>query len=152
MFIGLNPSTADEVDDDPTVRRCIAYARAWGFDALCMTNLFGLRATLPAVMRAHAAPVGPENDARLADCARRAALIVACWGNHGRHLDRDAAVLRLLRRHRLHCLKLTSAGTPNHPLYLRGDLRPRPFASPSGGGCRVLAAGEGASPRRPRYG
>jgi len=62
MFIGLNPSTADETKDDPTIRRCINYAKRWGYSGLCMTNLFALRATKPAVMKANPGPVGREND------------------------------------------------------------------------------------------
>ena len=56
MFVGLNPSTADETNDDPTIRRCIAFAKAWGYDALCMTNIFAFRATNPMVMLAQPAP------------------------------------------------------------------------------------------------
>lgn len=62
MIVGLNPSTADEIHDDPTIRKCINFAQAWGYRALCMTNLFAYRATKPNVMRAAAEPVGPEND------------------------------------------------------------------------------------------
>ena len=69
MVIGLNPSTADEVTDDPTVRRCINYAKAWGYAGLCMTNLFAYRATDPVVMKAVAEPIGPDNDRYLAECA-----------------------------------------------------------------------------------
>ena len=72
MFIGLNPSTADEVQDDPTIRRCIGYAKEWGYGAFCMTNIFAFRATDPRVMKAQADPVGPENDKWLTECAKGA--------------------------------------------------------------------------------
>lgn len=126
MFIGLNPSTADEVRDDPTVRRCVGFARAWGFDALCMTNLFAYRATDPKQMLAEDDPVGRDNDQHLAVVAARARIVVAAWGAHGTHRDRHLRVKAMLPD--LHYLKLTKAGQPGHPLYLRGDLRPLPWA------------------------
>lgn len=122
MFVGLNPSTADETQDDPTIRRCIAFAKAWGYSGLCMTNLFAYRATLPENMKAAADPVGPENDAHLMAMADSAGVIVAAWGVHGAHQGRDAAVLRLLPD--LYCLALTKDGHPGHPLYLPKTLRP----------------------------
>ncbi|MHB1665910.1 DUF1643 domain-containing protein [Thiomonas sp.] len=127
MFIGLNPSTADEIRDDPTVRRCIGYAKTWGFDQMCMTNLFAYRATLPADMRQAPDPIGPDNDRYLLEFARRAELVVAAWGAHGGHLDRETRVRHLLRDTALHCLGRTKTGHPKHPLYLRADLRPIPY-------------------------
>lgn len=123
MIIGLNPSTADETSDDPTVRRCIAFARAWGFDALCMTNLFAYRATDPHDMKQATEPIGEENDATLRTMARRAGVVVAAWGTHGTHLGRDRAVRAALSS--LHCLRLTKHGSPAHPLYLPASLRPQ---------------------------
>ena len=125
MFIGLNPSTADEVNDDPTIRRCVAFAKSWGYGAMCMTNLFAFRATAPADMIAASDPVGPDNDVHLIDLARNAGVVVAAWGTNGSHLSRDAAVRALVPS--LHCLKKTQAGHPGHPLYLRADLTPIPF-------------------------
>ena len=125
MFIGLNPSTADEVNDDPTIRRCIAFAKSWGYGALCMTNLFAFRATDPNDMKAAAEPVGPDNDRHLVELARNAGVVVAAWGTHGTYRGRDAIVRSLIPN--LHCLKKTGAGHPGHPLYLRADLKPIPF-------------------------
>ena len=122
MFIGLNPSKADEVEDDPTVRRCIQYAKDRGYGALCMTNLFAFRATDPAVMKAHAEPIGPGTDAALVELAKNAGVVVAAWGNHGSHGARDRQVIALLPN--LHCLKVTKASQPSHPLYLRKSLTP----------------------------
>jgi hypothetical protein len=119
MFIGLNPSTADETNDDPTVRRCIRFAKTWGFSRMCMTNIFAFRATDPSVMLAAADPVGPENDKFLRECADRSHLIVAAWGNHGGHLYRDQQVLKLIPK--LQCFGKTKSGNPKHPLYLRKD-------------------------------
>jgi len=123
MFVGLNPSTADEVEDDPTIRRCVEYAKQWGYGALCMVNLFAYRATEPAVMKAHAAPVGTENDRWLMELAKDAGVIVAAWGVNGTHLNRDKAVKQLLAG-KLSCLKTTKDGHPSHPLYLKKCLKP----------------------------
>lgn len=125
MFIGLNPSTADEVNDDPTIRRCIAFAKSWGYGALCMTNLFAFRATDPEEMKRAADPVGPENDSHLIALARDAGVVVAAWGTNGTYLGRDNAVRTMVPN--LRCLKKTVAGHPSHPLYLRADLTPIPF-------------------------
>jgi hypothetical protein len=127
MFVGLNPSTADEVEDDPTIRRCIGYAKQWGYGALCMVNLFAYRATEPAAMKVHAAPVGTDNDRWLVELAKDAGVIVAAWGAHGTHLQRDQAVKQLLAG-KLSCLKITKDGHPGHPLYLRKTLKPFAFA------------------------
>lgn len=130
MVIGLNPSTADETQDDPTIRRCINYAKAWGFGAYCMTNLFAWRDTDPAKMKAQAEPIGRDNDATIARHAAGAGLILAAWGVHGAHLDRGAAVLELLAGHRVHCLGTTQDGNPRHPLYMPKACRPLPYARP----------------------
>lgn len=125
LFVGLNPSTADEATDDPTIRRCIGFARAWGFDRLHMGNLFAFRATAPAQMLATADPVGPENDRYLVTLANESDLIVAAWGSKGTHLGRDLAIRQMLPG--LHFLRLTRNGQPGHPLYLSKDLRPKPW-------------------------
>lgn len=125
MFVGLNPSTADEYTDDPTIRRCVAFAKAWGFDGLCMTNLFAFRATEPADMFAVTDPIGSANDNTLKVCAQRAGVVVAAWGVHGTHQQRDAAVKAMLPN--LSYLRLTKDGHPGHPLYLPQTLTPVPF-------------------------
>lgn len=122
MFIGLNPSTADEAKDDPTIRRCIGYARKWGYGGLCMTNLFAYRATLPKDMKAADDPIGPDNDRSLVDMAKGAGVIIASWGIHGAHVGRDKKVMEMIPR--LSVLKLTKDGYPAHPLYLPGELKP----------------------------
>lgn len=130
MFVGLNPSTADETADDPTIRRCIAFARAWGFGALCMTNLFAYRATQPADMLVQDDPVGPENDAYLRRLAAEAGVVVAAWGTHGTHGGRHRVVRDMLPG--LHYLRLTKDGHPGHPLYLPASLRPVEWVTPNG--------------------
>lgn len=127
QFIGLNPSTADESTRDPTVRRCIQFTRDWGFTGLCMTNLFAYRATDPKVMKQALDPDGPENNYWLELIGAGAGKIVAAWGNHGSHRGRDYAVRSLLRG-KLEALKVTKAGMPSHPLYLKADTQPRAWA------------------------
>jgi hypothetical protein len=128
QFIGLNPSTADETKDDPTIRRCIAYAKAWGFSGMCMTNLFAFRATDPEVMKKEIYPIGESvlNDVHLLEVGQNAGLIVAAWGNHGDHLKRGDSVRKWLRdTHglKLNCFRLTKQGQPEHPLYQRSDAQ-----------------------------
>ena len=127
MFIGLNPSTADETDDDPTIKRCIAYAKDWGYSGLCMTNLFAYRATKPKDMKAAADPIGPDNDQWLRDAGSQASIIIAAWGCDGSYLDRDKAVREMFPT--LHYLRLTNK-QPWHPLYLPKDLKPTLWNGP----------------------
>ncbi len=123
MFIGLIPSTADATNDDPIIRVCINYARSWGFGGIYMLNLFAWKAAKPNDMLKASDPVGPQNDDILGQYSRRAALTVACWGNHGKHLGRSEAVRKLIPN--LHYLKLNKSGEPHHPLYLKADLEPK---------------------------
>ncbi len=125
-FIMLNPSTATATEDDPTIRRCIGYAREWGFGALMVTNLFAYRATDPRDLKRATDPVGPENNAYVRKVAAESQLVVAAWGSHGAYRGRDATVRRLLDAIGvpLMCLTTTKSGHPGHPLYLRADLRP----------------------------
>ena len=125
-FVMLNPSTATEAQNDPTVERCERRARALGYGALRVTNIFAWRDTDPAKMRAAHDPIGPENDDAIIAGASYADCIVAAWGTHGAHLDRGPAVERLLRAkgHDLWHLGLTKAGHPKHPLYIGYDRQP----------------------------
>ena len=125
MFIGLNPSVADEVKDDPTIRRCRRFAADWDYGGLVMTNLFAVRATDPKAMIAHSDPIGSENDNYLRELSWGAGIVIAAWGARGGHLERDTQVLSMLPR--LHHLGLTKTGKPRHPLYLRADTQPAVF-------------------------
>lgn len=125
LFIMLNPSTADAANDDATIRKCVAYAKRWGFGALCVGNLFAFRATDPKDMKSAADPIGPENDATLARLSSEAGVIVAAWGAHGTHMNRDKAVMKMLPT--INALHVTKDGSPGHPLYLKGDSTPFPL-------------------------
>lgn len=126
LFIGLNPSTADEVEDDPTIRRCMGFSRAWGYGGLVMVNLFAYRATEPSEMMKYASPIGEKNDGYLESLTIQAGIIIAAWGVHGQHMDRASDIMN--RFHDLHCLGITKGGHPRHPLYVKGDMKPIPFS------------------------
>ena len=124
MFIGLNPSTADEVKNDPTVTRCINYAKQWGYGGMIMSNIFAYRATDPKVMKKAEDPVGPRNDSWLIKLAEEASLVVAVWGNHAAFMARGKKVMNLFEGIDLHCLAMNKTGHPKHPLYCRSSLKP----------------------------
>ena len=128
LFIGLNPSTADETEDDPTIRRCMGFARDWGYGGIYMANLFAWRSTDPKILdKMHTDPVGPGNDYWLETYSHNFRCIIACWGGRGKILDRDIQVCRLLSGYRLLALGLTLAGHPRQPLYLPRSAKPEPF-------------------------
>lgn len=124
-WVMLNPSTADSEVDDPTIRRCVAFARAWGYGGIVVRNLFALRATDPRELRSHPEPVGQFNDQYLKRCSDDA-LTVAAWGAYGGLNDRAAAAVAVLRFYgtNLHHLGLTKGGHPRHPLYLPASATP----------------------------
>lgn len=130
LFVMLNPSTATEYQNDPTVERCERRARALGFGAFRVTNIFAYRATDPKVMRAQADPVGPGNDAAIAEGALWADRIICAWGGHGAHLARGGTVAQLLRATTkpLFHLGLTIGGEPKHPLYIGYAVQPELWA------------------------
>lgn len=129
LFIMLNPSTATEVQNDPTVERCERRARALGFGAFRVTNIFAWRDTDPKHMRAATDPVGPGNDAAILESCPWADQIICAWGAHGAHLDRGRAVATILRATGLPLfhLGLTKEGHPKHPLYISYAQQPEPW-------------------------
>jgi hypothetical protein len=127
VFIMLNPSTASEELDDPTICRCWGFTTTWGYRSMVIVNLFALRATDPKELYQAESPVGPENDRWLLQSTAGAAMIVAAWGKHGGLGRRAEAVLQLLAARPLTRLVLNKDGSPKHPLYLRKDLTPIPF-------------------------
>lgn len=127
-FVMLNPSTADATVDDPTIRRCIGFAKAWGYDGLAVVNLFAFRATKPKDLLTAPDPVGPENDRTVGFWATRADVVVAAWGAsypkaYKPYVDRMARSLR--QDYGAKVLGLTANGDPRHPLYMHGDTRPQ---------------------------
>ena len=127
LFVMLNPSTATEVQNDPTVERCERRARALGYGAFRVTNIFAWRDTDPRKMRAAPDPVGPLNDAAILEGAVWADDVICAWGAHGAHLDRGATVETLLRGQMtpLFHLGLTKLGAPKHPLYIAYSEQPQ---------------------------
>ena len=121
LFIGLNPSTANEKIDDPTIRRCINYAQNWGYGSLLMVNLFAYRATLPSELKNVKNPIGNDNDLQIIELSKKADIVVAAWGNEGTLLNRDKEVKKILPN--LMCLKINKSGQPSHPLYQKKDLK-----------------------------
>lgn len=121
-WIMLNPSTATADEDDPTIRRCIAFSRAWHFGRLLIVNIYALRSTDPAGLWTVDDPVGPDNDEHIRAAIRQATRVVCAWGANAEP-DRSAHVLELVRSlERVpHCLGTTKAGEPRHPLYIRSD-------------------------------
>jgi hypothetical protein len=132
LFVGLNPSTADATQDDPTIRRCVGFARSWGFDWLYMGNLNAWRSTDPKGLPAEPLEaVGPRNAEALRWMAQRAELVIAAWG--ATPLNRYAEELgrQMLARPNCNVLRWTKDGKPSHPLYLPATLLPARAASPT---------------------
>lgn len=129
-FIGMNPSTADETADDPTVQGCMARARAWGYGACVMLNAFAYRATDKSRLLETPDPIGPDNDAAILRFAASAGVVVAAWGQPPRPLrGRGAEIAAMLARAgiALHCFAVNADGSPKHPLYVRRDAALIPF-------------------------
>lgn len=129
-FIMLNPSTADEQRNDPTIRRCIEFARVWEFGSVEVVNLFAYKATDMKELLKVDDPIGDENDFFIEKAIERCSTVVVGWGTKGTLLGRDRQVLQLLvRRQDVYCLGVTKDGHPRHPLYVRGDTRLARFHS-----------------------
>lgn len=137
LFVMLNPSTADADRDDPTIRKCMAYARRWGFASLEVVNLFAWRAPDPKqlliVPDRGEDIVGSRNDEHIVTAVQRAQLVVAAWGKVKPALEPRARHVRTLIGDGARCLWRNGDGSPGHPLYLRLDRPPQPFTAASGG-------------------
>jgi hypothetical protein len=124
-FIMLNPSTADAIRDDPTIRKCIGFARKWGCGRLIVLNLFAFRTKSPSLLKRVRAPVGPRNEdwfkRTLANRNQPCLVgpVVCAWGDYGSHRDQDRTVLGWLDDLGIEplALRLTKHGHPYHPLY-----------------------------------
>lgn len=124
LFIMLNPSTADANEDDPTIGRCIGFAKSWGYGGIMVGNLFAYRSTDPKQLLSVENPVGDENQKCVKEMQDECEIIVCAWGN--------APVFPYesftgFDERKAHYLKITKKGYPAHPLYLKGDLKPKPY-------------------------
>lgn len=145
-FIMLNPSTADALIDDPTIRKCIGFAVRWGMGGIVVGNLFAFRATKPEDMKRACAPVGPSNWESLQEICtsaagrvtisfgqnmttERAGKVVCAWGVNGSHQGQDKKFLEACAGWGVkpYALKLTKHGAPQHPLYVPYSASPVPF-------------------------
>lgn len=127
LFVMMNPSVADRQQDDRTIRRCIAFAKAWNYGQLLVGNVFAYRCTDQKRLLETEDPIGKDNDAHLLAMAASAEKIICAYGKpHPTLRTRGLAVADLYRAngHTLHTLRLSQDGTPVHPLYLPGDLEP----------------------------
>ena len=124
-FVMLNPSTADAEVDDPTIRRCLGFARDNGFHGITVMNLFALRATNPAMLKVQPGwSIGPENNEHLAGLAKAYKNIVCAWGanaDRGRVIDALAVMVEANPDVNFQCLGTTKDGSPCHPLYLKRE-------------------------------
>lgn len=123
VFVMLNPSTADADVDDPTIRRCMGFAKTWGYGSLEVINLYALRSTDPKNLKLHSDPVGPNNLACMVSVMGRMVDVVCAWGGKvdQHRVDTFLALARTLRID-LWCLKVNKDGSPKHPLYAKADL------------------------------
>ncbi len=132
LFIMLNPSTADAYVDDPTIRRCVGYAKAWKYERMEVVNLFAYRATDPRELLKLGHdddPVGVDNQRHVEMAVARAGFMVCAWGIHGSHLEQDKTMMGWITgwNKPITCLALTKTGMPRHPLRLHADWKPQPF-------------------------
>ncbi len=125
VFVMLNPSTADATVDDPTIRRCVGFAKASDAGGIDVVNLFAFRATDPDDMAKADDPIGEENDLHLLRAAEGGFRTVVAWGasvpkRHGHRVNEVLRVLRMTGR-TLYCLGTTKDGRPRHPLFVKAD-------------------------------
>jgi hypothetical protein len=121
-FVMLNPSTADAYQDDATIRRCIGFSKAWGFDSLEVVNLYAWRATDPKDLWKAIFPIGSENDRYTQEAVRRSSCVVVAWGAGAKCQHRVSKVQKMIKN--AFCLARTKNGAPHHPLRLPADIKP----------------------------
>lgn len=127
MFVMLNPSTADADEDDPTIRRCIGFAKSWGYGGIYVGNLFAYRATNPKELLYQEEAEGGFNWPHLLTMEVKCDKIICAWGNYGIVKKLTYKKYKPVLRSKSHCLGISKDGAPKHPLYLKGDLKPIPF-------------------------
>lgn len=125
-FVGLNPSTADEVKNDPTVSRCINFAKRWGYGRMWMLNIFAYRSTDPKNLYGDLCPIGQYNNLKIVEVCKEVEKVVLCCGVHGKYTNRFKEVCDLMFDYKIHnklyCFGLTKKGYPRHPLYLPNNI------------------------------
>ena len=121
-FVGLNPSTADAEDDDPTINKCIRYCKSWGYGGFYMVNLFAFRSPYPETLFIENDPIGPKNDNHLIEVFSKVSKVICCWGNTGTYRGRNVDVLKNINDP--YCLSINGSGEPTHPLFIKSDLKP----------------------------
>lgn len=128
VWIMLNPSTANAFTDDPTIRRCIGFAKAWGYGGIYVVNLYALRSTDPKALWQHPDPIGPRNNETIAAAVNHP-MVVLAWGSSASS-SRAREVIEILRAAagekpcRIVALGWTRQGQPRHPLYVRAETQP----------------------------
>lgn len=127
-FIGLNPSTADANEEDPTLKRCIRFAESWGYGGVYMINLFALKSPKPdALYEGTLDIIGEENNQHIQNVLGKVEKVICAWGNHGILRNRHKEVLKMIAKAKPHYLKLNMSGQPAHPLYLPQHLSPTAY-------------------------
>ena len=125
VFVMLNPSTADALEDDATIRRCIGFAKKWNCGGIVVVNLFAYRATKPKELLSATDPQGPDNLTHIFNTVQAARLIVCAWGAYNKLNGQDKKVITCIRgaikMADVVCLGTTRDGHPRHPLYLPKD-------------------------------
>lgn len=127
IWVMLNPSTADSKADDNTIRVITRFSRGWGYGSLMVVNLFALRATSPKDLIKHPDPVGPENDDYISKTLQTGFDVVLAWGANTFARPRVAELIPKLKEWTdkpLMCLRVTKDGSPGHPLYVPGNIKP----------------------------
>ena len=129
-FIMLNPSRADAEVNDPTITRCINFAKSWGYGRLEVVNLFAYRTPHPSLLKQAAEPIGRDNDRFIIESVEKSDRVILAWGNHGTWRKQDLYTLKLLKNHNhLYSLGITKRGCPRHPLYLRSTIKPQIYGT-----------------------
>lgn len=128
IFLMLNPSKADEIADDPTIKRCISFAKQMGYDGLLVLNCYAYRSTDARQLKLVADPIGPENDNYIKSYASLFPDVICAWGNNAEK-HRAASVVKILKEvgAKMWCFKINGTGHPKHPLFVSSNQEPIPF-------------------------
>lgn len=123
-FVGLNPSKADAEQDDPTILKCIAYTKNWGYGGFIMVNLFAYRATNPKDLYSITDPIGRDNDKYLQNAFDEAEKVICCWGKSGNLNGKNAEVLKVINKP--YCLAKVKNGNPSSPIVQKSRFKTNP--------------------------